>query len=264
MDESSEFIALYDNALRLVKETGEVSTSFIQRKLQVSYANAARIVDRMERDGLIGPPQGVRPRQIIKEIIIPQYSIAPVPTTPSPNEADETVLTEFDEAYHSAVSALPRNVRLIIERLSAQVKTQGLTVGEAALICNVDLAWLEAKITEFPIIARVFAKKELEYRMTLMKPMHAKALTDDKMAQYLLELRMPKKKSSSGEDAGDMLAAAITHIQESGDSSSLVNRSSGSASAARSVTTAIVLSRSPSASSILSRIKSLIPSNSLV
>lgn len=56
---------LYDMAKRLVLETGQASTSFLQRRLRLGYARAARILDVMEQEGLVGPPQGSRPREIL-------------------------------------------------------------------------------------------------------------------------------------------------------------------------------------------------------
>jgi len=56
---------LYDMAKRLVLETGQGSTSFLQRRLRLGYGRAARILDQMEQEGLIGPAQGSRPREIL-------------------------------------------------------------------------------------------------------------------------------------------------------------------------------------------------------
>lgn len=56
---------LYDMAKRLVLETGQASTSFLQRRLRLGYGRAARILDQMEQEGLIGPAQGSRPRDIL-------------------------------------------------------------------------------------------------------------------------------------------------------------------------------------------------------
>jgi S-DNA-T family DNA segregation ATPase FtsK/SpoIIIE len=56
---------LYDMAKRLILDTGQASTSLLQRRLRLGYGRAARILDLMEQEGLIGPPQGSRPREIL-------------------------------------------------------------------------------------------------------------------------------------------------------------------------------------------------------
>jgi S-DNA-T family DNA segregation ATPase FtsK/SpoIIIE len=56
---------LYDMAKRLILETGQGSTSFLQRRLRLGYGRAARILDQMEQEGLVGPAQGSRPREIL-------------------------------------------------------------------------------------------------------------------------------------------------------------------------------------------------------
>ncbi|MBI4322665.1 MAG: DNA translocase FtsK [Candidatus Omnitrophica bacterium] len=56
---------LYDMAKRLVLNTGQASTSLLQRRLRLGYARAARILDLMEQEGLVGPPQGSRAREVL-------------------------------------------------------------------------------------------------------------------------------------------------------------------------------------------------------
>ena len=56
----------YDDAVRIVLEQGKASTSILQRRLRLGYGRAARILDVMERDGIIGPPDGSRPREVLK------------------------------------------------------------------------------------------------------------------------------------------------------------------------------------------------------
>ncbi len=56
---------LYETAKQLVLDTGQASTSLLQRRLRLGYGRAARMLDVMEQEGLIGPPQGSRPRDIL-------------------------------------------------------------------------------------------------------------------------------------------------------------------------------------------------------
>jgi len=56
---------LFDRAVELVLATGQASASFLQRKLKLGYARASRIIDQMEQEGIIGPPDGAKPRDIL-------------------------------------------------------------------------------------------------------------------------------------------------------------------------------------------------------
>jgi S-DNA-T family DNA segregation ATPase FtsK/SpoIIIE len=58
--------ALYDDAVRLVFEFGKASTSLLQRRLRIGYGRAAHLIDMMHRDGLVGPADGSKPREILK------------------------------------------------------------------------------------------------------------------------------------------------------------------------------------------------------
>ncbi len=57
---------MYQEAVRIVVEMGKASTSTLQRRLRLGYGRAARILDIMQRDGIIGPPDGSRPREVLK------------------------------------------------------------------------------------------------------------------------------------------------------------------------------------------------------
>ncbi|MFQ5580069.1 MAG: DNA translocase FtsK [Nitrospiria bacterium] len=61
-DDRDEF---YERARELVIGTGHASASFIQRRMRVGYPRAARIIEMMEEDGLIGPAVGAKPREIL-------------------------------------------------------------------------------------------------------------------------------------------------------------------------------------------------------
>ncbi len=56
---------LLKDAIAIIVENGQASTSFIQRKLKVGYARAARIIDELEERGIVGPFEGGKPRQIL-------------------------------------------------------------------------------------------------------------------------------------------------------------------------------------------------------
>ena len=57
---------MYQEAVRVVCEAGKASTSTLQRRLRLGYGRAARMLDMMQRDGIIGPPDGSRPRDVLK------------------------------------------------------------------------------------------------------------------------------------------------------------------------------------------------------
>jgi len=57
---------MYEDAVRLVLQMGKASTSTLQRHLRLGYGRAARILDMMQRDGIIGPPDGSKPRDVLK------------------------------------------------------------------------------------------------------------------------------------------------------------------------------------------------------
>jgi S-DNA-T family DNA segregation ATPase FtsK/SpoIIIE len=57
---------LYQDAIRVVCEMGRASTSTLQRRLRVGYGRAARLIDLMEKDGIVGPPDGSKPREVLK------------------------------------------------------------------------------------------------------------------------------------------------------------------------------------------------------
>lgn len=56
---------VYDQALELVSRMEEVSVSKLQREMRLGYNKAAKIVERMEREGVVGPANGVKPRQVL-------------------------------------------------------------------------------------------------------------------------------------------------------------------------------------------------------
>ena len=57
---------LYNNALEIIKSEGKASTSFLQRKLQIGYNRAARIIDMMESEGIVSKANHVGKREVLK------------------------------------------------------------------------------------------------------------------------------------------------------------------------------------------------------
>src|ERR1700751_5338470 len=57
---------LYQDAIRICCEMGRASTSTLQRRLRIGYGRAAHLIDLMEKDGIVGPPDGTRPREVLK------------------------------------------------------------------------------------------------------------------------------------------------------------------------------------------------------
>jgi S-DNA-T family DNA segregation ATPase FtsK/SpoIIIE len=56
---------VYDEAVKIVVEMGKASTSVLQRRLRIGYGRAASLLDAMERSGIIGPPDGTKPRTVL-------------------------------------------------------------------------------------------------------------------------------------------------------------------------------------------------------
>ena len=56
---------LYDQAVDLVVKTNKASISMVQRRLRIGYNRAARMIELMERDGLVSKPDGSKPRQVL-------------------------------------------------------------------------------------------------------------------------------------------------------------------------------------------------------
>ncbi len=60
---------LYPEAVRVIVETGQASVSLLQRRMRLGYGRAARILDMMEQEGIVGPIRGAKPREVyLKEV----------------------------------------------------------------------------------------------------------------------------------------------------------------------------------------------------
>ena len=56
---------LYPEAKKIVIESGKASSSLLQRRLRVGYARAARLIDLLEENGIVGPGDGAKPREVL-------------------------------------------------------------------------------------------------------------------------------------------------------------------------------------------------------
>jgi S-DNA-T family DNA segregation ATPase FtsK/SpoIIIE len=76
-EESSKSIAaggeavdeLYDEAVETVVSAGKGSASLLQRRLSIGYARAARILDELEKNGIVGPSQGSKARDVLVDSV---------------------------------------------------------------------------------------------------------------------------------------------------------------------------------------------------
>jgi S-DNA-T family DNA segregation ATPase FtsK/SpoIIIE len=66
-EEDTELDEVYEEAVRIVVESGKASTSLLQRRLRLGYGRAARLIDMMEKDGVVSAPDGARPREVLKK-----------------------------------------------------------------------------------------------------------------------------------------------------------------------------------------------------
>jgi len=61
---------LYEKALEIVIQQGKASASYIQRRLKIGFNRAARLIDEMEHNGVVGPAQGSKPRELLRGYVI--------------------------------------------------------------------------------------------------------------------------------------------------------------------------------------------------
>ncbi len=77
-DEGGEEDELYTEAVMWVVRAKQASTSLLQRRLKVGYSRAARLLDMMEEKGVVGPPEGSKPRKVLISDSVPGYDNAQV------------------------------------------------------------------------------------------------------------------------------------------------------------------------------------------
>lgn len=60
-----ESVSLYERAIGVVRTTRRASLTFLQRRLDIGYQEAARLIDQLEERGIIGPAKGDGPREVL-------------------------------------------------------------------------------------------------------------------------------------------------------------------------------------------------------
>jgi S-DNA-T family DNA segregation ATPase FtsK/SpoIIIE len=65
VEEEDDYDELYDKAVALVTETRQASISNLQRRMRIGYNRATRMIERMERDGVVGQSDGAKPREVL-------------------------------------------------------------------------------------------------------------------------------------------------------------------------------------------------------
>ena len=63
--EEDEYDEKYDEAIALVTKIGQASISMLQRRMRVGYNRAARMIEMMEKDCIVGPADGIKPREVL-------------------------------------------------------------------------------------------------------------------------------------------------------------------------------------------------------
>ena len=86
-DDGEDTDPMLDSAIELAVESGKISTSLIQRRLSLGYGRAAKLIDVMERRGIVSAPDGQKPRAVL--ITREQYLEMKMNQTDAPSHSDD-------------------------------------------------------------------------------------------------------------------------------------------------------------------------------
>jgi S-DNA-T family DNA segregation ATPase FtsK/SpoIIIE len=98
---SDDHDPLFDDARRIVIESGKASASLLQRRMKVGYARAARLLDEMEEAGIVGPSDGAKPREVFTEHMMPTADDE-IPSEEQTMDAGGTVFKDNQEDNQQA------------------------------------------------------------------------------------------------------------------------------------------------------------------
>jgi len=82
---------MFEEAKRIVLESGKASASLLQRRMKVGYARAARLLDEMEEAGIVGPADGAKPREIFNEHLSPSSGFVRPPQEEELSAEEQTM-----------------------------------------------------------------------------------------------------------------------------------------------------------------------------
>ncbi|MFC1498264.1 DNA translocase FtsK 4TM domain-containing protein [Verrucomicrobiota bacterium] len=91
IEEAEEDEDLINTAIQVIKETQRASTSSLQRRLRIGYTRAARIMDILEERGMVGPPRGSDPREILIDLD------GDIPDNPTEEQSEEPTEEQSEE-----------------------------------------------------------------------------------------------------------------------------------------------------------------------
>jgi S-DNA-T family DNA segregation ATPase FtsK/SpoIIIE len=89
---------MWKDAIKVVIDGRKASTSLLQRRLRVGYARAARLIETMEEQGIVGPADGARPREVLISSMDEVFATEPIAAEP-PTQATEPIPEDPKEEY---------------------------------------------------------------------------------------------------------------------------------------------------------------------
>jgi hypothetical protein len=93
---------IFQDAVRVVVEARKASTSLLQRRLRIGYGKAARLIESMEEQGIVGPADGSRPREVlvsdVAEVFNREVAVPAAPAAEPEDVYDEIPVDGDDEA----------------------------------------------------------------------------------------------------------------------------------------------------------------------
>lgn len=95
IDSSAHDDDMYKDAVRVVVETRKASTSLLQRKLRIGYGRAARLIEEMEEEGIIGPANGSKPREVLRASVSDAMGESPMQFDSAVRADEEAALDEI-------------------------------------------------------------------------------------------------------------------------------------------------------------------------